>query len=168
MPAAFHVRRVLARDLDRIQEIEDASFGKDAYDRKLFAEYHRKCGGLFLVAVRRRRICGYAITCTSSVASAGEVISIAVDPVVRQSGAASALMTSTLRRLCRRGIARLTLMVKVTNRPARRFYEKWGFRKLRRVPKYYEDGRDGILMRRGVGLQTCGRRTRSGNRAGTT
>src|SRR5579872_2137933 len=136
MSRPFHVRRVLVRDLDRIQEIEDESFGKDAYDRKLFAEYHRKCGELFLVAVRGRRICGYVITCTRAGASAGEVISIAVDPTLRQKGAASALMASTLRRLRRRGIARLTLIVKVTNRPARRFYEKWGFRKARRVPKY--------------------------------
>ena len=42
-------------------------------------------------------------------------------------------MDSTLRRLRRRGITRLGLMVKVTNQRALAFYEKYGFRKLRRV-----------------------------------
>jgi ribosomal-protein-alanine N-acetyltransferase len=146
MPGAFEIRILRACDLDRIQEIEHASFGKDAYDRKLFAEYHRKCGDLFLVAVRGRRICGYALTCTRASGSGAEVISIAVSPSARQKGAASALMASTLRRLRRRKITRLSLMVKTSNKPARRFYERWGFTKVRRVPGYYEDHRDGILM----------------------
>lgn len=146
MPERFQIRRLQARDLDRIQRIEHASFGEDAYDRNLFAEYRRKCGELFLVAVRGRRIWGYAITCTRPTFSTSEVISIAVDPSARQKGAASALLASTLRRLRRRQISRVTLMVKVTNRPARRFYQKWGFRKIRLVPGYYEDGADGIRM----------------------
>jgi ribosomal-protein-alanine N-acetyltransferase len=139
-----------ASDLDRIQQIEHASFGKDAYDRNLFAEYLRKCGGLFLVSLRGRRICGYILTCTRANSASAEVISLAVDPAAREKGAASALMASTLRRLRRRAIPRLILMVKVTNKPARRFYEKWNFTKVRLVRRYYEDGRDGVLMSRDV------------------
>lgn len=146
MPPTFQVRRLRAADLDRIQEIEDASFGKDAYDRKLLAEYWHNCGDLFLMAVRRNRICGYALTCTRADARSAEVISIAIDPAARRMGAASVLLASTIRRLRRRGIARLHLMVKVTNYEARRFYEKWGFARVRRVKKYYEDGEDGIRM----------------------
>jgi [ribosomal protein S18]-alanine N-acetyltransferase len=148
MSRTFHIRRLRASEIDRILRIEHASFGKDAYDRNLFAEYFRKCGELFLVAVRGRRICGYAITCIRVGNSCAEVISIAVDPAARQKGAASELMASTIRRLRRRDVARVSLMVKVTNLPARRFYEKWGFRNPRRVPKYYEDGKDGIRMTR--------------------
>jgi ribosomal-protein-alanine N-acetyltransferase len=146
MTGPFHVRRLRASDLDRILEIEHASFGKDAYDRNLFAEYHRKCGELFLVALRGRRICGYAVTCTRAGASSAEVISIAVDPAARGKGVASILLKSTFRRLRRRGVPRVSLMVKVTNRAARRFYEKWGFTRVRLVKGYYEDGRDGIRM----------------------
>jgi ribosomal-protein-alanine N-acetyltransferase len=36
--------------------------------------------------------------------------------------------------------------VKVTNHAALKFYEKYGFRKLRRVAGYYEDGKDGFRM----------------------
>ena len=148
MSPSIHVRKIRLADLDRIQQIEDASFGKDAYERKLFAEFYHKCGDLFLVAERRSSICGYIVTCIRG--DRAEIVSIAVDPPSRSKGAASALMASTLRRLRRRDVPRLVLMVKVTNAPARAFYETYGFRKVRIVRRYYADGSDGLLMARAV------------------
>jgi ribosomal-protein-alanine N-acetyltransferase len=138
-------------DLDRILEIEHASFGKDAYHRNLFAEYLDQCGDLFLVAVDHgRTVRAYMLTCTRFRGKLGraELVSVAVDPQVRGRGAASALMDSTLRRLRLRGIGRFGLMVRVSNRKARAFYEKYGFRKVRIVRGYYENGGDGWLMAR--------------------
>jgi ribosomal protein S18 acetylase RimI-like enzyme len=37
-------------------------------------------------------------------------------------------------------------MVKVSNTPALAFYQKHAFRKLRRVPRYYEDASDAFLF----------------------
>src|ERR1035438_5660785 len=121
MDTHFTVRPARRRDLDRILEIETASFGADAYDRNLFAEYTRKCGGLFLVAERGTKVCGYSIAAISpgKTANRAELVSVAVEPAWLGKGAASALMDSTLRRLRRRGLARLGLMVKVTNHRAR-------------------------------------------------
>jgi ribosomal-protein-alanine N-acetyltransferase len=144
----FAVRRVRLRDLDRILEIEAASFGADAYDRNLFAEYTRKCGGLFLVADWGSKVCAYSIAVLSPRVSPNraELVSVAVDPAFLGKGAASALMDSTLRRLRLRGVTRLGLMVNVMNFRAIRFYKKYGFRNIRRVPGYYENGADGISM----------------------
>ena len=47
MPKLFVIRPFRQRDLDRILEIEAASFGKDAYDRNLFAEYTANAGTCF-------------------------------------------------------------------------------------------------------------------------
>ena len=148
MPKRFSVRKLRLRDLDRILEIEHASFGKDAYDRNLFAEFFHKCGDLFLVAEAGSDICGYMVTCIRGRGSddCAELVSVAVDPGHRGRGAASALMDSTLRRLRRRGVLRLGLMVRTTNRQARSFYKKYGFQKVRIVREYYEDQRDGLLM----------------------
>jgi len=146
MSTPLEIRKFRLADLDRIDEIEKASFGKHAYDRNLFAEFFHKCGDLFLVGERRSIVCGYMLTCVRG--ERAEVVSIAVDPKFRGKGAASALMDSTLRRLRRRSVSRVVLMVKMTNRPARRFYEKYDFRKVRLTPRYYEDGSDGILMAR--------------------
>jgi ribosomal-protein-alanine N-acetyltransferase len=77
-----------------------------------------------------------------------ELVSVAVAPEFRCKGAASALLESALHRLARRGAARLHLVVRVDNRAARAFYEKYGFRRLRLVRGYYEDEGDGIAMSR--------------------
>jgi ribosomal-protein-alanine N-acetyltransferase len=148
MRQPIEIRKFRWAELDRIEGIEKASFGKDAYDRNLFAEFFHKCGGLFLVGLRRGRVCAYMITCVRG--ERAEVISIAVDPAARGRGAASSLMQSTLRRLRRRKVARLVLMVKTNNGAARAFYAKYGFEKVRIVRKYYEDGSDGLLMARTV------------------
>jgi ribosomal-protein-alanine N-acetyltransferase len=124
--------------------MEHASFGNDAYDRNLFAEFSHKCGELFLVCERRSRVWGYIVTCIRG--DRAELVSIAVDPAARGKGAGSALLESTLRRLKRRSVVRFGLMVRLSNAPARAFYEKYGFRRLRTVRKYYEDGEDGLLM----------------------
>ncbi len=148
MDKRFSTRHVRQRDLDRILKIEEASFGADAYDRNLFAEYTRKCGGLFLVAEWGTEVCGYSIAAVSpgTARNCAELVSVAVDPAFLGKGAASALMDSTLRRLRRRKITRLGLMVKVTNHRAIAFYKKYEFRKLRRVARYYEDGADGLSL----------------------
>lgn len=148
MAKQFAVRRVRKRDLDRILEIEAASFGADAYDRNLFAEYAHKWGGLFLVAEWGTKVCAYSITAISPrrLGTRAELVSVAVDPAFLGKGAALALMESTQRRLRRRKVRQLGLMVKVTNQRARAFYEKFGFRKLRLVRGYYEDGADGLSL----------------------
>jgi ribosomal-protein-alanine N-acetyltransferase len=144
MEMPFAVRRARPSDIGRILEIETASFGADAYDRKLFAEYTRTCGELFLVALRGTKVVGYAITCICG--GRADLVSLAVHPKFLGKGAAQALMDSVFRRLKRRRVARIVLTVKVTNARARAFYERYGFRKVRTAPRYYEDGADGVLM----------------------
>jgi ribosomal-protein-alanine N-acetyltransferase len=146
MPALFTVRKLGFRDLDRVLEIERASFGADAYDRKLFADCLRARGDLFLAVERGGKVCGYLMACARG--ERAELVSIAVDPASRSQGAASALMESALRRLKRRRVARLSLMVKTANREAEACYLKYGFGRLRRLRRYYEDGSDGWLMSR--------------------
>lgn len=148
MHKPLSIRRFRASDMDAILKIEHASFHKDAYDRNLFAEFHYKCGDLFLVAEGTRGIGGYMVTCIRSRGGSrrAELVSVAVDPKARYQGLASALMDSTLRRLRRRRVTRFSLMVKVTNRAAVAFYRKYRFLQLRIARGYYEDGKDAWLM----------------------
>ncbi len=149
MPMRFSVRRFGLSDMEDLLAIERASFGQDAYDRKLFAEYARVCGGLFLLAGNSDGPVAYSLACVSRQRPhLANLISIAVHPQARGNGAASLLLTSTIRRLKLRGIERLTLMVRQSNAPALSFYRRHGFTGLRRAPGYYEDGEDGLLMRR--------------------
>jgi len=150
MPLRISVRPFRAADMDRILQIEEESFGADAYDRNLFAELFHRCGDLFLVAAVERDICGYMVTCMRGrkAPDAAELVSIAVTPATRNRGVASALMKNALRRLRLRGAVRFSLMVRVSNDAARRFYERHGFRTVRKSRGYYEDAEDAVLMSR--------------------
>jgi len=148
MKPRFSVRPFQPADMDRILAVERAGFAEWAWDRKLFAEYASICGDLFLVVESEDKVVGYSITCITRrlLRSRAELVSIAILPSMRGKGAANVLMASILRRLRVRGIPRIALTVKETNARARAFYEKYGFRRVRRVPRYYEDGEDGIQL----------------------
>jgi [ribosomal protein S18]-alanine N-acetyltransferase len=150
MPTRYTIRRFQSADMDRVLEIERASFGKDAYDRKLFAEYQRTCGHFFLLAEGKRAIDAYSIACMYQKRGGlvASLESLAVAPQARGKGAASSLLKSTVRRLKLRGVGRITLMVRRSNSIALRLYERHGFAAVRRAPGYYEDGEEGLLMRK--------------------
>ena len=135
-------------DLDAVLAIERASFGADAYDRNLFAELFEKCGRLFLVAAAGSGVRAYAVTATAvrRETLCAELVSVAVGPAWRGQGMGSALLLGTLRRLRLRRVHRVTLAVRVSNRRGQALYAKFGFARLRRVRRYYEDGEDALVL----------------------
>src|SRR5262249_14594864 len=137
---SLRVRLFRPTDLPAVMAIERASFRRDAYPRGLFMEYHAR-GALFLVASAGDGIAGYALAQRRG--TRAELVSIAVKPGCRRGGAGKLLLHTTLRRLHVAGASRISLMVKTTNQEAQRFYESFGFRRVRRVHAYYEDGHDG-------------------------
>ena len=145
MGSHVEIRLFHPRDLDRILEIEQASFGPDAWHRDLFLEYFHRCPDLFLVARRARRIGGYSITCTGSKNTV--LVSIAVDPRDRLRGLGRAMLDETLAQLRSRRVSSWWLMVATANEPAIRFYENYGFMRTRRSRRYYGAGRDAWRMR---------------------
>lgn len=143
------IRRAERRDLRRILVIERASFGSDAWDRTLFEDFLSSSRDLFLVAEAGGRLHGYLIAIFTG--SRAELASIATAPLERCRGIGTALMMHTLGRLRRRRIEEWWLMVRTTNEEAIRFYRRFGFRRTRRVKRYYEDGADAWRMRLGIG-----------------
>ena len=144
MTSRFRVRRAQKQDLRRILRIEQASFGTDAWDSKLFREYLRHCPQLFLVAETSARLAGYIITSIGE--GKAELVSIAVSPAFRRRGIGKLLLNQTLARLERRDIGAWWLMVRTTNESAIRFYRRFGFVLARLVKNYYEDGASAWCM----------------------
>ena len=136
------------RQLERILRIERASFGREAWPRTFFLELYNDCRELFLAAKLSGRIAGYVVTCVEG--RRAEIASIAVDPDYRRQGVADALMRRTLRDLRAAGVRRVELMVRPRNPAGAQLYRSWGFRRVRTVRRYYEDGGDGILMARAI------------------
>jgi ribosomal-protein-alanine N-acetyltransferase len=130
--------------VDRILEIEAASFGTDAWERSLFEEALEGCPKLFLIAKMSGRIAGYSITCV--VKNRAELVSIAVFPHARRNGVGEALIRFTLRNLKREAVEVWRLMVRIGNEDAIRFYKGLGFVRTRTVKRYYGRGGDGWAM----------------------
>ena len=77
----------------------------------------------------------------------GHLVSIAVRAPYRRKGIGSKLLEETIRVM--REVYKtdsIYLEVRVTNEPAIRLYEKFGFRKARIVKGYYADGEDAFIM----------------------
>ena len=136
------------RQLERVLRIERASFGREAWPRSYFLELYGKCRELFLTAKVGRRMAGYSVTCVKD--REAEIASIAVHPDYRRQGVADALMGRTLRGLRAAGVRRVELIVRTGNLAGAGLYRAWGFRRVRKVRRYYEDGGDGILMVRAI------------------
>jgi ribosomal-protein-alanine N-acetyltransferase len=155
---SFHGQRSLTRaiqivpcrlrHLPRILRIERDSFGAEAWPRSYFLELYRDCRDFFVVAKVRGRIAGYAVACASL--TNAEIASLAVHPDYRRRGVALALMRHILRQLRAVRIRRAELMVRTGNLAGVQLYRSLGFRRVRMVPRYYEDGGDGFLMARAI------------------
>ena len=134
--------------MPRILRIERASFGSEAWPRKYFLELYRDCRAFFVVAKVGGRIAGYAVACMAK--RNAEIASLAVHPDYRRRGVADALMRHTLRELGAAGVRRVELMVRTGNTAGAQLYRSLGFRRVRMVRRYYEDGGDGFLMARAI------------------
>jgi ribosomal-protein-alanine N-acetyltransferase len=94
-----------------------------------------------------RRIAGYAGYWL--VIDEAHLSTLAVTPALRRRGIAERILREAMRHAARLGADMMTLEVRVSNDPARRLYEKLGFRVVGRRPHYYKDNlEDAILMTR--------------------
>ncbi|WP_430503810.1 ribosomal protein S18-alanine N-acetyltransferase [Haloparvum sp. PAK95] len=139
------VRKVTRADLLAVHRIEQASFGQpwpyDAFENLLDEP-------AFLVAERDGAIAGYAVADVTPNfgRDVGHLKDIAVHPEARGEGIGRRLLRSTLVRLRAQGAMVVKLEVRAGNDPAKALYRSEGFEPLRRVPRYYQDGEDAVVM----------------------
>ncbi len=98
----------------------------------------------WLAAMERGTLAGYAGF--RSVLDEGYISNVAVSPVLRRQGVGTALIRALLEEGARRRLRFLTLEVRVGNAPARRLYERLGFREAGLRPGYYEKPREDALL----------------------
>ena len=138
------LRRLEARDLDAVEEIERVSY-PTPWSRAMFAAELQKPSSLSLGAYQESgELVGYAIV--SRYVDAWHVMNVAVDPEYRRHGIARELLERLFDVTAtdpRRGY---TLEVRVSNTDAIRLYERLGFeaRGIRRG--YYTDNREDALI----------------------
>jgi len=138
------LRRIEPGDLDRVVEIERASFPLDAYSRSHLTRLYRKAADGFIVAELNGEIVGYVIGCTRR--ELGRVDSLAVDLKCRSMGIGSALIEFILDRFATRGITKVQLEVRPSNQSAIRLYQRFGFQIVGTINRHYRDGSSAYRM----------------------
>jgi ribosomal-protein-alanine N-acetyltransferase len=136
-------------DLAQVIKIENASFSTDAYQIEDFHHVYRKCCDLSIVAEISGQIAGYMMTCL--LLDRGHIFSLAVAPAFRRRGVGEALLRYTVDRLNARGIGKIDLEVRKTNKAGRSFWEQMGFIPVDTIADFYDDGAEALLMRKFLG-----------------
>ena len=143
------VRPATSADADGILALETALFGADAWSASsVLAELtapDRSCA----VAVSDGQVIGYVLTLRS-----GDVVDlqrIGVDPARQRQGVATALLEAALEQAHDDGADAMLLEVSEANGPALAFYAREGFVEIDRRRRYYRDGTDALILRRGRG-----------------
>ena len=141
----IELRRLTARDLSAIEEIEKRSY-PTPWSRAMFAGELAKPSSICLGAVDAEtgRLVGYLII--SRYVDAWHVMNVAVDPEHRRKGVAQMLLEHLFDLTAgdeRRGY---TLEVRESNAAAIRLYERLGFVKQGVRRGYYTDNREDALI----------------------
>lgn len=130
------VRAMKAGDAPALAGIEAACFAHP-WSQEGLREETDNPAACFLVAEKDGKPVGYAGMHIGG--EEGFLANVAVDPVCRRSGVASALLEALISEGRVRGLSRLTLEVRLSNRAAVALYEKKGFRKDGVRPGFYRD-----------------------------
>ena len=80
----------------------------------------------------------------------GHFITIDVAPELRRMGLGRLLMLAAEEQLAAGGCIAMTLEVATDNLGAQAFYETLGYSKTGRIPGYYADGTEALVMRRSL------------------
>jgi len=129
-------------DLPQVIAIERSAF-PTAWSLGMFVLELSKPSGVCLAAVEDGHLVGYLIC--SRYADAWHLMNVAVDPLARRRGIATALLEQMLERAGRD--ASYTLEVRPSNAVAITLYESFGFRSAGTRRRYYHDtGEDAVIM----------------------
>ncbi len=144
-PVALRIESMTFDDLPAVHAIEKASFAvpwpNDAYRSELTTNRLAS----YIVARADDDIVGFAGLWV--MVDEAHVTTFAVDPRWRRRGVGERLLLGLIDIAVARRAREATLEVRLSNMPARRLYEKYGFRPVGIRPRYYSDnGEDALIM----------------------
>lgn len=141
------IREFQPADLDRIVQIEQATFDCTAFSRRTFRRFERHSRSIFLVGEEQGEVTGYVVGSVCSGSATLYVASIAVRDDRRRRGIATELMHRLIDAARQANAELAWLHVRVGNQAAIDFYENLDFQIVREVPGYYRNEDAYIMMR---------------------
>ncbi len=143
MSPPAEIRRLTYADLPQVIAVERRAF-PTPWSLAMFVLELSKPSGICLAAWRTDapappKLCGYLIC--SRYDTVWHVMNVSVDPAERRAGIATALLDSLIDRIGSAD-AQFTLEVRVSNTPAIRLYEHFGFMTAGVRRRYYADNQE--------------------------
>lgn len=117
-------RKMTEKDVDAVAGIEKEIFS-DAWTSESIYETSCQKQAFITVAEEDGKIAGYCII--YYVMDEGEIARIAVTPTKQHKGTGRSLLDYTCSMCRKKGVTRMLLDVRESNRNARKFYESYGF-----------------------------------------
>ena len=144
-PLRLVVERMGFDDLPAVQAIEAASFTSPWPAHAYQSELETNRMAHYLVARLGDRLVGYGGMWL--MVDEAHITTFAVHPAVRRQRIGERLLLAFMDLAIERGAHEATLEVRLSNLPARRLYEKYGFRPVGLRPRYYtDDNEDALIM----------------------
>jgi len=147
----WQFRRANVGDLDRIMELETATFTTDAWAADTMRGELESANNWYLVAFRPEtpeRLDAYAGLLAPPGVEDADIQTIAVAPDARRHGLGRNLMRALINEAQQRGATAVFLEVRADNPAAQQLYSILGFEHIAVRPRYYQpDNVDAIVMR---------------------
>jgi len=144
-PLRVRVEPMTLGDLPAVHAIERASFSVPWPDEAYRNELLTNRLASYVVARAGDEVVGFGGLWV--MVDEAHITTFAVDPRWRRRGIGEWLLQALLDRAVARQAREATLEVRLSNMPARRLYEKYGFRPVGIRPRYYSDnGEDALIM----------------------
>ena len=144
-PVAIRIEPMTLDDIDAVHAIERTSFVVPWPDEAYRNEILTNRLASYVVARAGDTVVGFAGIWV--MVDEAHVTTFAVDPRWRRRGIGERLLLTLLDLSMARRAREATLEVRLSNMPARRLYEKYGFRPVGIRPRYYSDnGEDALIM----------------------
>jgi ribosomal-protein-alanine acetyltransferase len=140
MPVA--IRSAVLHDVPAILAIEQQASGAAHWTSKQYSEVVGS--GVVLAAEEAGRLCGFI--CANAAAGEWEIENIVVAASFLRRGIANELVRNLIQRADNEAASAILLEVRESNLPARRLYEKHGFREVGRRQVYYMDPTEDAIL----------------------
>lgn len=132
-------------DVDRVSEIEAESFGNHHWSKDSFySEISNKVAKYYTASLEDGLIVGYMGTW--HIVDEAHITTIATSKDYLRNKVAECLIVKSLQDCYNEFIKYITLEVRVSNIPAIKLYEKYGFKSLGTRKGYYQDNNEDALI----------------------
>lgn len=145
--SAIRIRRGAARDAAAILEME-SHFPSDRMSARSVRNFLRAPSAHVWVVEAANELVGSLVLLTRKGVRSARIYSVIVLPQMRGQGLAAKLVAAAETQTRKLGLDAVTLEVREDNAAARALYRKLGYIEEKPLPAFYDDGSDGLRLRK--------------------